>query len=305
MEVDKKDGYMIVVSPLKGSPAMKAGMHAGDFVLSINGTSTRDLSLDAGIKLIRGKKGTTVTLSVAREGIAKPFDVSIVRDVITMDIVETEIVPGKTFVNGKLVASTNLSDQVFILKLNSFTQDSPTLIRDALVEFSNSGSQKLLLDLRNNPGGYLDASIKIAGFFLKPETVVVIEDMGGDVDREVHKTAKQSVLVSDKVKMAVLVNGGSASASEILAGALSEQNRAILVGSKTFGKGSVQELIPLTVDTTLKVTVAQWLTPKGLSISKNGLVPQIPVTVASSTKELDVQKDTALQYLWGKQGLIK
>jgi carboxyl-terminal processing protease len=269
MEVDIKDGVLTVVAPLKGNPAEKAGIKSGDKILKINDTVTADMSVEQAVKIIRGKKGTTVRLTLYRDQKQGPFEVSVVRDVIQMPMIETELRP----------------DGVFVIRLASFSATSPNLFRKALREFYVANTDKLILDLRGNPGGYLEAAVDMASFFLPAGQVIVSEDYGGKRNSNVYKSHGPDVF-SDQLKFVILVDGGSASASEILAGALKEHGRAKLVGSKTFGKGSVQELVPLTSDTNLKITVAKWLTPKGNSISEKGIIPDYVVDITAE----DVQK---------------
>jgi carboxyl-terminal processing protease len=187
---------------------------------------------------------------------------------------------------------------VFIINLYSFSAPSPNLFRGALREFVQSGSDKLVLDLRNNPGGYLEAALDMASWFLPTGKTVVTENFGDKMAPEVYRSKGYNIF-TDKLKIVILVNEGSASASEILAGALQEYNKAILVGTKTFGKGSVQELVPITGDTSLKITVAHWFTPLGKPISNGGLTPNIQVDLtAENTKNgADPQMDAAVKYL--------
>ncbi len=282
MEVGVKDGIVSVVAPLKGSPAEKAGMKAGDLILKINGGTTAELSIDKAVSLIRGPKGTTVTLNVLREGRKDPFDVKIVRDTIDLPTIDTE----------------KRTDGVFVIRLYGFTATSPDLFRDALQEFIASGDSKLIVDLRGNPGGYLDAAVGIGSYFL-PQGDVVVRERSGSAPEQIFRSQGLATW-ADGFKMAVLMDGGSASASEILAGALQENGIAKLIGEKSFGKGSVQEVVPVTDDTSLKVTVARWYTPNGISISDSGLKPDISVKPKPSDKVgqgTDAQEDRAAAYL--------
>ena len=266
MEIGIKDGQLIVVAPLKDSPASHAGVKAGDAILKINGTSTQSMPVDQAVSLIRGEKGTTVTITFLPTGSTSPVDKKIVRDIINIPTLDTETKPGG----------------IFVIKLYSFTAQSPNLFRNALRDFIISGDHKLILDLRGNPGGYLDAAWDMASYFLPAGKLVVTEDFGTKGSPNIFKSKGYNIFGSG-LKMYILVDGGSASASEILAGALSEQGVAKLIGSKTFGKGSVQELVPITDDTSLKVTVARWLTPNGHNLSENGLDPDYPVAISTST----------------------
>ena len=193
------------------------------------------------------------------------------------------------------------SDGIFVIKFYSFSENSVNLFRDALVKFINSGSHKLVLDLRGNPGGYLDAAVNIGSWFVDEGKPIVSEDhMDGSAPTIYRSHGPR--LFNEKLDLAVLVDGGSASASEILAGALHEYGIATLVGEKTFGKGSVQELVKITDDTSLKVTIAKWFTPKGISISDSGLEPDVKVDLTAKDFEAkkDPQMDKAVEILKAK-----
>ncbi len=217
-----------------------------------------------------------------REGESEPKEITVVRDVIEIPTLDTE----------------NRTDGIFVIKLYNFYEKSPLFFQKALTEFANSGKSKLILDLRGNPGGYLDAAVDMASWFLPTGKTIVSEDFGTTVSGRIHRSKGYDIF-SDELQMVVLVDGGSASASEILAGALSEHGVAKLVGTQTYGKGSVQEVVKVTKDTSLKITVAKWLTPKGVSISEKGLTPDyvIPVTKADITKKIDPQLAKAVQIL--------
>jgi carboxyl-terminal processing protease len=212
-----------------------------------------------------------------RKGEAQPLVLPVIRDVINIPTVVTKQIGTGT-------------SSIFTIQLMTFTANSPTLFQGALRQFVQSGSHKLILDLRGDPGGYLEAAWDIASWFLPAGEVVVTEDYGGKQPAQVFKSKGYNIFNSN-LQMVILVDGGTASAAEILAGALEQQGVATLLGEKTFGKGSVQELIPITPDTSLKVTVARWLTPDGTNLSHNGLDPQIvvPVTDADIASGTDVQ----------------
>lgn len=280
MEIAIKDGILTVVTPVKNSPAERAGVKAGDKIIKINGNLTNDLTVEKAVKQIRGERGTTVKIVFVREGVSLPIEKSIVRDIIDIPTLET-----------------STRNDIFIIRLFSFTAQSPDLFRKALREFIESGKHKLIFDLRGNPGGYLDAAWDISSWFLPSGKVIVTEDFGGKGTNKVYTSKGYDVLNGyfgspSKYKVIVLVDGGSASASEITAGALQEQGVAKLVGNKTFGKGSVQELVPITSNTSLKVTIARWLTPKGHNLSHDGLEPDYDVKVTQ--KDIDDKKDVQL-----------
>ena len=282
MEVISQNGLLNVVSPLKGSPAERAGLLPKDIILRINGEPASDLTTEEAVSKIRGPKGTTVTFSIAREGRQEAFEVKVVRDTIDIPTIATRQLPGG----------------IFKIDLYSFSATSPNLFRGALREFVQSGSDKLILDLRGNPGGYLEAAIDMASWFLPSGKVVVRENFGGNKEEVVYRSRGYDVFTDD-LEFVILVDRGSASASEILAGALREHEEAILVGETTFGKGSVQELVDITPETSLKVTVARWFTPNGKSISNAGVVPdhQVKRTEEDYRAGRDPQLDKAIEIL--------
>ena len=284
MEVTVKDGIITVVAPLKNTPAEKAGVKPGDRIVKVNDISTEGLTIEKTISLIKGKKGTEVELTIYREGSKLPIILKMVRDTIVSPVIETETKNG-----------------VFVIKIYSFAENSPKLFQKALQEFINSGNKNLVIDLRNNPGGYLDAAVSISSWFL-PEGAPIVRETRKSESEKVYRSYGYNVLPKD-FKFVILINEGSASASEIMAGALSEQNKAILVGNKTFGKGTVQQLIPVTDDTSIKITIAKWLTPNGLSITHNGIDPQVKIdlTQADIDAKNDVQFSKAVEILTGKK----
>lgn len=299
MEIGIKDDVLTVIAPLKGTPAERAGILPGDRILKINEETSSSLRVDQAVKLIRGKKGTEVRLTLLREGKPDSFEIKVIRDVIDLPTIDVELKPGKITVGENAGKESGLTkDGVYIIHLYNFSATSPRLFRDALRKFVESGSNKLLLDLRGNPGGFLEAAVDIASWFLPAGKTVVTEDGGAKSAVKVHRSRGYNVFNSN-LRMVILVNAGSASASEILAGALREHGIATLVGTKTFGKGSVQELVKLTPDTSLKVTVARWFTPNGLSISDGGLAPDVEVklTPEDIEKKKDPQMNKAIELL--------
>jgi len=286
MEIGVKDGILTVVAPLPNTPAKRAGIQAGDKILSIDGELTSEMSVDEAVSNIRGERGTVVKLTILRVAAgSEPQDIQVKRDIIEIPTIETELLP----------------EQVFVIRLYNFSANSPDLFRQALLKFQATGTDRLVLDLRGNPGGYLDAAVDMASWFL-PEGKVVVWEHRGEGAKDVAYRSKGYNAFTDDLKMIVLVDRGSASASEILAGALSEYDIATLVGEQTFGKGSVQELVPVTRETALKVTIARWLTPKGVSISKEGLTPAVVVELSAEDYEAgrDHQLDKAVQLLLGQ-----
>ncbi|MHB8660678.1 MAG: S41 family peptidase [Minisyncoccota bacterium] len=280
MEIDVKDNVLTVIAPLKGTPAEKAGIKAGDQIAAIDGQSTDGLSIDKAVSEIRGPIGTTVDLTIIRHG--KSLDIKVVRETIQVP----EIDDGLDTASG-----------VYHIALYEFTSNSADLFDQALARFKASGSKKLIIDLRGNPGGYLDAAVDIASHFLPAGATVVTEDFGGKAPNQVHASLGYADIPAG-TKIAVLVDGGSASASEILAGALQDTHTATLIGTQSFGKGSVQTLINLDGGS-LKITVARWITPAGHWIMGNGITPDIvvPFTEADAAAKKDPQMARAVQFL--------
>lgn len=282
MELGERNGILTVVAPLKGTPAEAAGIHSGDAIVSIDGVPSAKMQVDQAVKRIRGKVGTTVTLILQRAGESQPIEVSIVRATIKVPVLN----------------AYKRGDGIFVIELYSFSETSPNLFRQALRQYFESGATQMLLDLRGNPGGYLEASVDMASFFLPVGTPIVTEDYAGKQGNIVHRSFGYNVFANKKLSMAILVDQGSASASEILAGALSQHGVAKLIGTRTFGKGSVQQLIDLGGGAELKVTVAKWLTPNGTSISDGGLTPDFKIerSIDDVKAGKDPQKDSALSW---------
>lgn len=284
MEVGIHNNLITVIAPLPDSPAKNAGILSGDVITKINGTSTEHMSLDEAVNLIRGPKGSQVTLTLYRKGVDHLLTIPVTRDTIDIPTVKTE-----------------QKDGVFIISLYSFNALAVQKMQDAMRQYVKSGDHKLILDLRGNPGGYLEAAVNIASYFLPTGDVVVSENFGGGQPENVYRSKGTTLGSHAPTGMVVLVDGGSASAAEILSGALSEHHVATLMGEQTFGKGSVQELTDLPDGSSIKITVARWLTPDGISISEKGLTPQVyvPITQAEVKAGQDPQLDAALKWLHG------
>jgi len=265
MTVGMKDGNIVVIAPLKDSPAMKAGILAGDIIASVDGKNMVGKNSDEAVSLIRGELDTPVTITVLHQGGKATVDIKIIRKEIKIPTLDTE-----------------KQDGVFIIKLYNFSAESPELFKKALIEFVNTKQNRLVIDLRGNPGGYLEAAVNMSSYFLKDGQVVVSERKGKNQEVINHRSTGISGVPAG-VKVTILVDGGSASASEILAGALKDHGIAKVVGIKSFGKGSVQELVTLDDGSSLKVTIAKWYTPNGVNISENGIKPDVEVAVATST----------------------
>lgn len=290
MTVGEKEGRAVVIAPLKDSPAMKAGIKAGDFIVKVDGKDTSGHSSDEAVSMIRGEIGKEVTITVVRKDEPKPLDIKIVREEIKIPTLDTET-----------------KDGVFIVRLYNFSQESPELFKKAMDDFLKSGTQYLVLDLRGNPGGYLEAAVQMASFFLPAGKDIVVEKKGMAKDGTTSHKSYGYNAFNANLRMAILLDEGSASASEILAGALKDYNVAKIFGTKSFGKGSVQELINLKDGSSLKVTVAKWYTPNGVSISEHGIVPDYPVAldVAAFKKDkTDTQLNKAIKGLKDPASLL-
>lgn len=275
-EIGKREGNIVIVAPIEGSPAERAGLRAKDVIVKVNGQSTLDWSTDKAVSQIRGEPGTEVTLSVYREGKTSTFDVKIVRETIELKSVKVKYQE----VGGKTVA---------IITLSRFGDDTKRLFDSAVNEIKGKNVAGLVVDVRNNPGGYLETAVDLSSDWLTKGALVVSEEHS---EREVIKYNSTGINRLGNIKTVVLMNGGSASASEILAGALKDNGKATLIGEKSFGKGSVQELVPLSSDTAVKVTVAKWITPGGKNLNHDGLVPDIEVKL--SDQDIEAQKDPQL-----------
>lgn len=280
-EISKKDGNIVVVAPLDDSPAQKAGLLPQDVIVKIDDQELVDWNTTQAASAIRGKEGTSVKLTIYREGRTETFDVTIVRAKIEVKSVKVEY----KNVNGKEIA---------VMKISRFGDDTKKLFDAAVTEIKNRGTSGLVLDLRNNPGGYLSTSVELASDWLQQGQLVVKEYHS---EKDVTDYTSTGLDRLGNLKTVILLNGGSASASEILAGALKDHNKAVLVGEKSFGKGSVQELIPLSNGTAVKVTIAKWITPSGMHLDKDGLAPdfEVKLTEEDIAAKRDPQLDKALE----------
>jgi len=274
------DCRLVVVSPLDGSPSQKAGIKAGDVIVAVDGTSLDGLTVDGARDKIRGKKGTEVTLSIKR-GTASAIDIKVVRDVIVSQEVVTKDLAG---------------GQVGYIAVTGFSDNSASKFHDALQADLKAGKTKFILDLRGNPGGYVTAAKSIASEFIKDGPIFWEEDSTGKQDET--DASGHGIATSDSIKLVVLVDKGSASASEIVAGALQDRKRATIVGETSFGKGTVQQWIQLQDGSALKLTIAKWLTPNKRWIHHVGIIPDVPVAApANPTPNVDPALDKAVQIL--------
>lgn len=281
MEIDIRNGVLTVVAPLKETPAFRAGIKSGDLILEIDGESTQDLRVEDAVSKIRGPEGTAVKLKLAREGGA-PFDVSVTREQINLPTVDTEL----------------REDGVFVIRLYSFNANAPEKFRNALREFASSNSDKMIVDVRGNPGGYLEVAVDLASWYLPVGKPIVIQDFSDGKEQDTFRSRGYDIFTSD-LKLVILIDEGSASAAEIFAGALHDHGKATLIGRKSFGKGSVQQIFDVTADSSLKITIARWLTPNGVSISHEGIKPEIDVEITKEDVEAkrDPQLERAVEFL--------
>jgi len=267
IEITVRDGVLTVVSPIEGTPAYRQGLQAGDQLIKINGQLTKDMTLMDAVKQLRGPRGETVTITIHRKGVQELQNVVLVRDVIPLHSVK----------------SLPLESGILYLRITNFQS---TTTRDFRKALQNSQKKKaikgLILDLRGNPGGLLDQAVKIADIFIHEG--VIVSTRGRDPELDMAFDAHQGSSQYD-FPMIVLVNGGSASASEIVAGALQDHNRAIIIGTKTFGKGSVQTIIPLPNGAGLRMTTARYYTPSGQSIQATGITPDLIVPFDDTTRQ--------------------
>ena len=274
VEIGVKKGLLTIIAPLKGTPGQKAGLQSGDFIIKINGQDATNMTSDEAVNLIRGPKGTPVTLSIARDDWVKAKDIKIVRDTIKVPSIEWSLKDGN----------------VAYVQIYQFDETLSSDFQDVALKIMQSPAKKIVLDLRDNPGGYLEVAQDLAGWLLQKGQTVTIEDFGKGKPQQTYKTDGNSSLAN--YPTVVLINQGSASASEILAGALRDNRNIELIGAKSFGKGCVQEVIDLRGGSFLKVTVANWLTPKGNSISDVGLTPDVKVDITD--QDIQQKKDPQL-----------
>ena len=289
IEIDRKGSYLEIISPIDGSPAVKAGLKPGDIILKLDDIPVKGLSINESVKLMRGKAGSPITLEIGRPGTPKPFEITVIRDKIKVASVNSRVLaPGFGY-----------------LRIAQFQRDTGSESINAIKKLITETKEKsepikgLVLDLRNNPGGILDASVEVSDLFLNGGSIVYTEGRHPSAQKEFF--ARPGDLLNG-LPIVVLINGGSASASEIVAGALQDHRRAIVMGTRSFGKGSVQIVLPVSENRAVKLTTALYFTPKGRSIQAEGIVPNIVVERATITsienqhpKEVDLQKrlDTA------------
>lgn len=275
-ELGMRNNKPTVVRPLKDSPAEKAGLKAGDIILAVNNKATANMSIEDIVRMVRGEVGTTAKITIRRG--SERMDISVKREEITSPDIETQI-----------------KNEIGIIKLSRFGTDSAAKVRAAAEDMKHQNVKGVILDLRGNGGGYLQTGIDVAGVWLNDKDVV--SEKGKSNNPKTLKSGKQAIL--NGMPTVVLIDSSSASASEIVAGALKDHQAATLIGEKSFGKGSVQEMIDLPKGDMLKVTVANWYTPKGKNISKEGIEPDKKVELSSDdiNNNRDPQLDAAVDYL--------
>ena len=270
IEIGVKNNALTVVSPLNKTPAFRAGLQAEDIIVEIDGVESVSISPSAAAKMIRGEQGTEVVLTILREGEMEFLEIPIIRDVIEIPTIETEV-----------------QGDVYIISFYTFNARATEEFFAAMQNYERSGLSKLIIDVRGNPGGFLNSAIDIASLFIEKDKVVVTESFENKRPDAI-RLSKGFNIVDEDDQIIMLTDGGSASASEILAGALRDYDRAQLVGENTFGKGSVQELVPITRDTALKLTIARWILPSGEQISEDGIEPDVLIEDDTETEEDEI-----------------
>jgi len=288
-EIGIRKGILTIIAPLEGTPAQGAGLRAGDKVLKIDDALTADLTLDEAINLIRGPKDTEAILLIMRDEWDETKEIKIIRGTIKIPIIKWEMLASTGEADGK-------EENIAYIQFYHFTENASNEFKKIVREVLNSRAKGLILDVRNNPGGYLEVAVDIAGWFLPKGELVVAEDFGNGQRNEYRSRGHDDLA---ELPTILLVNEGSASASEILAGALRDIKGIKIIGQRTFGKGSVQQLEKLKDGSSIKITVAKWLTPAGLNISEEGIAPdvEIEITEEDIDEMRDPQLDKALEVL--------
>ena len=262
IEITMEGGYVKVITPIDDTPAFKAGIEAGDLIIEIDNKSVQGMSLGEAVDLMRGKIGTSILLSIAREGENSPIEVKITRDKIKVKSVKYEII----------------DDNYGYIRISSFQTKTGNNLKKAIKELkakSKNNIKGYVIDMRNNPGGVLGAAVDVSDAFIKGKKKIVFTK--GRTEDAMYEFVSNNTDLADGKPIVVLINGGSASASEIVAGALQDHKRAIIMGTQSFGKGSVQTILPITSRTAVKITTARYYTPKGRSIQAKGITPDIIV----------------------------
>lgn len=278
-EIGIRDGILTVIAPLEGTPAQKAGLMSGDKILEINDESTENMSIDQAVNKIRGLKGTGVTLNVFRIGLDDFKDIEIIRDTIIVKSVSLEV----------------LENNIYLIKINAFNSDTEYLFLDFAKQAFENKAKGVVVDLRNNPGGYLETSISVLGEWINGEVALIEKFTDGN---EMEYIAEGNNYLKE-IPSVVLINYGSASASEIVAGSLQDHGKAKIIGEKSYGKGSVQMVKNIKDGSSIKITIAKWITPKGQDINKEGITPDeiVELSLDDFEKDIDNQLNRALEIL--------
>ena len=279
IQIGIKENRLAVIAPIEGTPAQKAGIRAGDFITKVNDEITKDLTLMEAVQKMRGPKGSKVNLTIQRDGVADPLTFTLVRDIIRIESVRAK----------------TIENNITYIRMTQFQESTAKDLAKAMKQFHEQKHQSVVLDLRNNPGGLLTSAVEVSEQFVGPgKLIVAIKSRDGRKDEYVSRAKEQP----EDYPMIVLLNEGSASASEIVAGALQDWGRAVIVGTQSFGKGSVQTILPLADGSGLRLTTAKYYTPKGRSIQSTGITPDIVVKPQGATtvakageKEGDKEKD--------------
>lgn len=286
-ELGIKNGILTIIAPLQDAPAEKAGLRSGDKIIKIDGKAAAEMSIDEAVDNIRGEKGTSVVLTIFREGSEEAQDFSVKRDIINVKSVKLDF----------------KENNIAYIEITRFGDDTEKAFNEAMNKAKSQNSEGIIIDLRNNPGGYLESSIEIASMLLPSGKIVVIEESQDKTQKKINARGGD---MGSGIETVVLINEGSASASEILAGALREnRDNVTIIGKKSFGKGSVQEFVKMGQGTAVKITVARWLTPKGNQINEQGIKPdkEIDLTNEDFNNNRDPQLDAAVEVLKEKLGL--
>ncbi|MFH1665280.1 MAG: S41 family peptidase [Candidatus Omnitrophota bacterium] len=273
MEVGMRDGVLTVIAPMEDTPAYEAGIKTDDKIVKIDGETTRDITLDESVKKLRGDPGTTIKLTVVRESEDKALNFTLTRQIIKLKSIKNPMV---------------IADNIGYVRITEFQERTARDLRKSINDLKKKGIGSLVIDLRNNPGGLLDAAVEVSDLFLEPGEMVVYTE-GRVPDTRIDFRAKKAAIFRDMV-VVILVNKGSASASEIFAGALKDNKRALLLGAQTFGKGSVQTVIPLKDESALRLTTAAYFTPSGKNLRDKGIEPDIWVEEKPAGRANDIAK---------------
>ena len=277
IEVGMEFGVVKVITPMDGSPAEKEGVKAGDYIVKINGVQVQGKTLSEAVELMRGPIGSKLEITVRRKGLKKALTFEITREIIEVKSVKSKII----------------DDNVGYIRLTAFNENSSRQVKDKIKKFKNKKINKYVLDLRNNPGGLLSQAVKISDFFLDNGEIVSTKSRKSYENKKYF--AKKGDIINGKT-LVVLINYGSASASEIVAGALKDHKRAILIGENSYGKGSVQSIIPLKNEGAIRLTISKYYLPSGESISGTGITPDIEVSESSDEFRIGTKTDNQLNF---------